>query len=244
MNIPIGRSSLAVAMLAIQNVLLASDLGLRCIRALGVSIPFGVGVDLLEQGDLKMSVHPLQLLDSFRHASFFSFSMPPGALSISRLSSIISSASLRILSLRIDESDCCNPRIASIYSVSISAAHSTYHTVDLFNAMSANTNSSSSSKPQPKQPERPSVPRSKSQPTLSSSAAKPGEATAAYKHAQSKLHPRETTPSGGQCEGAGSKASSQACESGEVSENERGVMRKDRKDVHHEGPGFGKYDGN
>lgn len=38
----------------------------------------------------------------------------------------------------------------------------------------------------------------------------------------------------------GSQASSQACESAEVSESDRGVMRRERTDVVHQGPG-GEY---
>lgn len=41
----------------------------------------------------------------------------------------------------------------------------------------------------------------------------------------------------------GSEASSQACESADVSESERGVMRKERKDVVHQGPGGEFYVG-
>ncbi|KAL8776273.1 MAG: hypothetical protein Q9213_008335 [Squamulea squamosa] len=58
-----------------------------------------------------------------------------------------------------------------------------------------------------------------------------GPATAAYKSAQKKIPPREPTPHGSD------GASSQACESADVSESERGVMRRERKDVVHQGPG-------
>ncbi|KAL8769610.1 MAG: hypothetical protein Q9209_004407 [Squamulea sp. 1 TL-2023] len=58
-----------------------------------------------------------------------------------------------------------------------------------------------------------------------------GPATAAYKSAQKKIPPREPTPHGSE------GASSQACESADVSESERGVMRRERKDVVHQGPG-------
>ncbi|KAL8906082.1 MAG: hypothetical protein Q9171_006420 [Xanthocarpia ochracea] len=60
---------------------------------------------------------------------------------------------------------------------------------------------------------------------------KGGPATAAYKSAQKKIPPRESTPHGSE------GASSQACESGDVSESERGIMRRERKDVVHQGPG-------
>ncbi|KAI4124169.1 MAG: hypothetical protein LQ338_004944 [Usnochroma carphineum] len=96
----------------------------------------------------------------------------------------------------------------------------------------------------PKDPRRPPIARSKSHPAPYSSAVKPGEATAAYKQAQSMLAKRAATPQGQKSEGKASKASSQACESGEVSESERGVMRKDRKDVSHEGPGPEEWEGN
>ncbi|KAL8845042.1 MAG: hypothetical protein Q9176_000714 [Flavoplaca citrina] len=58
-----------------------------------------------------------------------------------------------------------------------------------------------------------------------------GPATAAYKSAQMKIPPRQPTPHGSE------GASSQACESADVSESERGVMRRERKDVVHRGPG-------
>ncbi|KAL8677826.1 MAG: hypothetical protein Q9186_005771 [Xanthomendoza sp. 1 TL-2023] len=63
-----------------------------------------------------------------------------------------------------------------------------------------------------------------------SSHPKEGPATTAYKLAQKKIPPREPTPQG-------STASSQACESADVSESERGVLRRERKDVVHWGPG-------
>ncbi|KAI4182930.1 MAG: hypothetical protein LQ346_006444 [Caloplaca aetnensis] len=95
----------------------------------------------------------------------------------------------------------------------------------------------------PKDPRRPTMQRSKSHPAPFKSSAKPGEATAAYKNAQSKLLARESTVGKSDGGDGGSKASSQACESGEVSESERGVMRKDRKDVNHQPPGLGEWDG-
>ncbi|KAL8918072.1 MAG: hypothetical protein Q9208_007594 [Pyrenodesmia sp. 3 TL-2023] len=117
-------------------------------------------------------------------------------------------------------------------------------------AMSTSNTSNTSSK-QPlnsppvshNDPHRPSIQRSKSHPAPSASSTKPGEATAAYKNAQSKLLARESK--GGKSDGGdgGSKASSQACESGEVSESEQGVMRKDRKDVNHQPPGLGDWVG-
>ncbi|CAO1597698.1 hypothetical protein XANCAGTX0491_001497 [Xanthoria calcicola] len=58
-----------------------------------------------------------------------------------------------------------------------------------------------------------------------------GPATAAYKLAQMNIPPRQPTPHGSEA------ASSQACESADVSESERGVMRRERKDVMHQGPG-------
>ncbi|KAL8992151.1 MAG: hypothetical protein Q9169_007324 [Polycauliona sp. 2 TL-2023] len=58
-----------------------------------------------------------------------------------------------------------------------------------------------------------------------------GPATAAYKSAQMKIPPRQPTPHGSE------GASSQACESADVSESEWGVMRRERKDVMHQGPG-------
>ncbi|KAI4099861.1 MAG: hypothetical protein LQ339_005776 [Xanthoria mediterranea] len=58
-----------------------------------------------------------------------------------------------------------------------------------------------------------------------------GPATAAYKLAQMTIPPRQPTPHGSEA------ASSQACESADVSESERGVMRRERKDVMHQGPG-------
>ncbi|KAL8751324.1 MAG: hypothetical protein Q9199_006495, partial [Rusavskia elegans] len=45
------------------------------------------------------------------------------------------------------------------------------------------------------------------------------------------IPPRQPTPHGSE------GASSQACESADVSESERGVMRRERKDVMHQGPG-------
>ncbi|KAL8802156.1 MAG: hypothetical protein Q9182_004022 [Xanthomendoza sp. 2 TL-2023] len=66
--------------------------------------------------------------------------------------------------------------------------------------------------------------------TKKSSHPNEGPATTAYKLAQKNIPPREPTPQG-------STASSQACESGDVSESERGVLRRERKDVIHWGPG-------
>ncbi|KAI4283904.1 MAG: hypothetical protein L6R38_001825 [Xanthoria sp. 2 TBL-2021] len=48
---------------------------------------------------------------------------------------------------------------------------------------------------------------------------------AAYKSAQMKIPPRQPTPHGSE------GACSQACESADVSESERGVMRRERKDA-------------
>ncbi|KAL8807254.1 MAG: hypothetical protein Q9200_004730 [Gallowayella weberi] len=66
--------------------------------------------------------------------------------------------------------------------------------------------------------------------TQKSSNPNEGPATTAYKLAQKNIPPREPTPQG-------STASSQACESADVSESERGVLRRERKDVVHWGPG-------
>ncbi|KAL8717444.1 MAG: hypothetical protein Q9225_005310 [Loekoesia sp. 1 TL-2023] len=98
---------------------------------------------------------------------------------------------------------------------------------------SSTSNNNPNLQPPNKKPHpRPPLQRSKSQP--SSSNTKPGEATAAYNVAQQKLLQRKPTPQGSE---AGASNNSQACESADVSESERGVMRKERKDVVHQGPG-------
>ncbi|KAI4174978.1 MAG: hypothetical protein LQ343_002005 [Gyalolechia ehrenbergii] len=91
-----------------------------------------------------------------------------------------------------------------------------------------------------KPPPPPLLKRSKSQPSSSTTLnTKPGEATAAYNVAQQKFQHRKPTPQGSE---AGASGNSQACESADVSESERGVMRKERKDVVHQGPG-GEFEG-
>ncbi|KAI4240848.1 MAG: hypothetical protein LQ352_007547, partial [Teloschistes flavicans] len=65
----------------------------------------------------------------------------------------------------------------------------------------------------------------------------------AYAHLAHPAHSHHKSASSGATTHAkgdvtpGSEASSQACESADVSESERGVMRKERKDVVHQGPG-------
>ncbi|KAL8899780.1 MAG: hypothetical protein Q9207_006025 [Kuettlingeria erythrocarpa] len=140
--------------------------------------------------------------------------------------------------------------LSPLSHASITSKNPTHPTQAPRTAMSTSNNSNSSSKnplnltpAPPKDPRRPPIQRSKSHPAPFTSSAKPGEATAAYKNAQSKLLARESTAGKSGGRDGGSKASSQACESGEVSESERGIMRKDRKDVNHQPPGLGEWDG-
>ncbi|KAL8847843.1 MAG: hypothetical protein Q9221_007145 [Calogaya cf. arnoldii] len=109
--------------------------------------------------------------------------------------------------------------------------------------MSSSSNNKENNNPKASNPSKPtsnSKPTAKQGPTSHPSTSTQmtktpidsgGPATAAYKSAQKKIPPRESTPHGSEA------ASSQACESADVSESERGVMRRERKDVMHQAPG-------